>query len=147
MKTRIILAALLLTTLGMLSCADDADTLRSDISQETRWYSGEFSVLATEWIKVADRNGLNSYYKASKRITQISDNVLSGGQVNCYLYVDNNTQAPLPNVRHYENNSGQMWTRTVDYDFYNGGVTIYVTDSDFAGEKPESMTFRIILSW
>jgi len=146
MKTRIILAALLLTSLGMVSCADDADTLRSDISSETRWYSGEFTVAATEWIKVADRNGLNSYYKADKHISELTYDVLRGGQVNCYLYVADNTQAPLPNVRHYENNNGQMWTRTVDYEFYYGGVTVYVTDSDFAGNTPESMTFRISIS-
>ena len=40
-----------------------------------------------------------------------------------------------------------MWTRTIDYEYYNGGMTIYVTDSDFAGDVPGPIAFRVMMSW
>lgn len=144
MKTRII-AAIILGAVGLMSCEDDARTLRVETTEDVCWYSGEFSI--GHWTKVSDRNGLNSYYKADVRLNNMNYDVISGGLVNCYLFVDADVQAPLPCVRHYENAEGQMWTRTIDYEYYYGGLTVYVTDSDFAGENPGPMSFRIMLSW
>lgn len=144
MKARILLVIILLT-LGLTSCENDARTLRSVTNEDVNWYSGEFTV--DRWEKCCDRDGLNVYYRAEVRIDRINYMVFRGGQVNCYLYIDQYTQAPLPNVRHYENKEGQMWTRTIDYDYYEGGMTIYVTDSDFAGDYPDPMSFRLILTW
>lgn len=145
MKTKIIAAAIAFMAFGLMSCEDDTRTLRSDVADEVRMYSGEFPV--EHWTKCSDRGGLNPYYKADIRCSKITYTVLRGGQVNCYLYTGNTSQVQLPCVRHYENAQGDQWTRTIDCEYWDGGVTVYVTDSDFAGGTPEPMSFRIMLSW
>lgn len=142
---KIAFAAMAIMAFGLMSCENDASTIRDELSEEVRWYSGEFNVDC--WTRLSDTDGLNGYYKADVRIPNLNYSVLRGGQVNCYLFVGKDAQAPLPYVRHYENGSGQRWTRTIDYEYYDGGVTVYVTDSDFAGDVPEAMSFRIMLAW
>lgn len=145
MKTRII-TAIVLATIGLASCSEsDTFALRDQCTEDACWYSGEFDV--NRWTKVSDRDGLNSYYMADIRVPRLDYEIMRGGLVNCYLFVNSNTQTPLPCVRHYENADGQLWTRTIDFEYYNGGVTVFVTDSDFSGDVPDSMTFRIMLSW
>lgn len=127
-----------------VSCDDDTRNLRNETTEDVIWRSIE--IKADSWIKCADREGLNPYYKTSVNVPQINNNVLKGGIVTCYLY-DGDAQAPLPSVRHYENASNQLWTRTIDYEYYSGGVTFYVTDSDFAGQYPGTLYFRLMLAW
>lgn len=130
--------------LPLVSCEDDTRTLRNETTDDVIWSSVELT--AANWEKCADRQGLNTYYRCSVRTSAINYQVLNGGMVNCYLY-DGNAQAQLPSVRHYENAQNQFWTRTIDYEYYNGGVTFYVTDSDFAGEKPGVLTFRLMVAF
>lgn len=137
--------AVILMTLGLGSCTFEANTLRNDVAEEVRWYSGEFQI--SRWEKVCDEDGLNGYYRANVMIPQLQYSILRGGQVNCYMFLDGNAQAPLPCVRHYENLYGQTWTRTIDYEYYDGGITVFVTDSDFAGDVPDILSFRIMLAW
>lgn len=129
--------------LSLVSCDDDSRTLRHETTEDVIWSSVELS--AYNWEKCADRNGLNSYYKCSVRTPDITYQVMKGGVVNCYLY-DGSAQAQLPSVRHYENGLGQFWTRTIDYEYYSGGVTFYVTDSDFAGDAPGLLKFRLMIA-
>lgn len=138
-------AAIVFVALGLTSCERYVYTVRDETSEEVRWYSGEFNV--ERWIEGCDADGLNRYYMANVSIPRLDYNAVRYGQVSCYLYVGPGTQAPLPYVRHYENYKDQRWTRTIDYEYYEGGITIYVTDNDFAGDVPEPITFRIILSW
>lgn len=140
-----IFTAVILMTMGLVSCTIETTTLRNDVAEEIRWYSGEFNV--SRWEKVCDADGLNSYFRADVIVPQLNYSVLRGGQVNCYMLLDKNSQAPLPCVRHYENLYGQTWTRTIDYEYYDGGITVFVTDSDFAGEVPDILSFRIMLAW
>ena len=106
------------------------------------------SVTDFEIKKFVDRDGMNCYFKCNKKVSDLTYAVLDGGMVNCYLYVDNSdTQAQLPTVRHFENREGHLWTRTIDYEYYSGGVTFYVTDSDFAGEQPGTMDFRLMFAY
>lgn len=144
MKT-VTFTAIAIMTLGLVSCEGYVSTVRNETTDCVRWYSCEFCVNC--WTECCDAEGLNRYYKADVSVYHLSGEVTRAGQVSCYMYVDNDVQAPLPSVRHYENNEGQMWTRTIDYDYYCGGMTIYVTDSDFAGGVPGPMAFRVMLSW
>lgn len=139
------LAAIAVMALGVTSCDRYVNTLRNETSEEVRWYSADFHV--DRWTKVYDADGLNGYYKADVKVSYLDYAVLRGGQVNCYLYTSTETQTPLPNVRHYENSAGQRWTRTIDYEYYSGGLTIYVTDNDFACDVPGGMYFRVVYSW
>ena len=75
---------------------------------------------------------------------EITSNVTENGLVQVYTY-DGSVQEVLPYVRHYGDSSDALWTRTVDYDFSNGNLTIYVTDSDFAADLPGSMDFRVVI--
>ncbi|MCQ2083410.1 MAG: hypothetical protein MJY58_02800 [Bacteroidaceae bacterium] len=146
MKTKIITTvAIAFMTFGLMSCDNDTRTLRSEIAEEVNMYSGEFYI--DHWTKVSDSHGLNTYYKADVRIPKITCNVLNWGQINCYLYTGRDSQMTLPCVRHYENEQGDRWTSTIDCEYWDGGLTVYVTDSDFAGGIPDRMSFRIMLSW
>lgn len=145
MKTGIIAAAMAIMALGLTSCEDGTRTLRSEVVEDVRMFSSEFNVC--HWTKVTDRDGLNTYYKHDISCPEIKHQVLRGGQINCYLYTGEDSQVPLPCVRHYENENGNRWTRTIDCEYWVGGVTVYVTDSDFAGGVPDNMSFRIMLSW
>lgn len=144
MKGRIF-AAIAVMALGLTSCERYVYTIRDETSEEIRWYSAEFNV--ERWVECCDADGLNRYYVADISIPRITSNVIRYGQVNCYLFVGAETQTPLPCVRHYENLKAQLWTRTIDYEYYNGGLSIYVTDNDFAGDVPEPMSFRITMAW
>ena len=144
MKTEVIAAVMAFMAFGLVSC-DDSRTLRSDVAEEVRMYSGEFSV--DHWTKVSERDGTNQYYKHDIKCHEIDYDVLRGGQINCYLYTGTDSQVPLPCVRHYENGNGDRWTRTIDCEYWHGGLTIFVTDSDFAGSVPEPMSFRVMVSW
>lgn len=133
---------------AFVSCDDETRTLRNETTDDVIWKSKEIRVLDTEWQKFVDRDGMNCYFKCNKKVSDLTYAVLDGGMVNCYLYVDNSdTQAQLPTVRHFENREGHLWTRTIDYEYYSGGVTFYVTDSDFAGEQPGTMDFRLMLAY
>ena len=144
MKT-ITFAAIAVMALGLCSCERYVYTVRDETTEEVRWYSGEFTL--EHWIECCDADGLNRYYKADVSIPRLNSKTIRNGQINCYLYVGQDIQAPLPYVRHFENYQGQRWTCTVDFEYYSGGITIYVTDNDFAGDVPEPMSFRIALSW
>lgn len=145
MKTGIIATAIAFLAFGLVSCEDDSHTLRSEVAEDIRMYSTEFNI--NHWTKVTDRDGLNTCYAADVRIPRINLTVLRGGQLNCYIYTGCDSQSPLPCVRHNENAQGDMWTRTVECEYWDGGLTVYVTDSDFAGGVPDPMSFRVMLSW
>ena len=126
------------------SCDNGTRTLRNETTVDVIWTSVE--ICADKWMKCSDADGLNTYYKYSIGINGLNMNVLKGGLVQCYLY-NGDSQTPLPVVRHYENLHGQYWTRTIDYEFYHGGVSIYVTDNDFAGDPPGVMYFRLAFTY
>lgn len=104
------------------------------------------SVSAQEWTPHTDINGQNLYYFHTFPLTQITPAIYDQGLVQVYLY-NNGGQQQLPYVQHNENLDGARWTRTVDYDYAAGDLTVYVTSSDFFNEIPEQMFFRVVLMW
>jgi hypothetical protein len=105
----------------------------------------QLKVNQADWNELTDA-GLNRYYSATFTIPEITNQVLNYGNVNAYILFDGSQQV-LPYVRHYENAEGAMWTRTVDYEYLAGKLNIYVTNSDFIEDLPETMSFRLVIVW
>ena len=92
-----------------------------------------------------DNNNLNRYYSAHFTTPEITSFVYNNGTINGYVVLDG-AQQSLPYVRHYQDTNA-FWTTTVDFDYVVGGINIYVTNSDFAAIRPETMNFRIVMMW
>lgn len=123
----------------MLSCTvEDAP--------DTSWKVINVEVRSTDWVAGTDNSGLNPYYSCGVDLPELSSFIYRNGMVQVY-YVSGGVQNPLPYVRHYENAAGNLWTRTIDYDYEVGFMNLYVTNSDFFNERPATMNFRIVLLW
>ena len=107
------------------------------------WKVIEMPVNANQWVEYTDNNGLNRFYAVDINVPEITENIFLDGLILCYLYRAGTppVQTVLPSVRHYENTHGDLWTQTIDYEYYNGGISIYVTNSDFAIDPPGDMFF------
>ena len=101
---------------------------------------------SNEWVENVDGSGLNRYYSCHFSMPEITSFIYSSGSVQGY-FVDNGVQNSLPYVRHFENATGNLWTRTIDFDYSVGGLNVYVTNSDFVVDPPAAMNFRIVLIW
>ena len=133
---------LLFTTLVLVSC----DVTYSTPEELNTKQVYNFHVKAGDWQSIADANGLNRYYKYSFKISGITQAMVNNGAA--FAYMDNSDyQVALPSVRHYENLSGEKWTRTIDFDYSATDVTFYVTNSDFAIDPPGEMYFKVVFIW
>ena len=101
---------------------------------------------STDWIANTDNAGLNRYYTCHFQMPEITTFVYNSGTVLGYTVI-NDAQESLPYVRHYQNATNNLWTRTVDFDYSVGGINVYVTNSDFAIDPPGDMNFRVVLMW
>lgn len=123
----------------------------------TSWEIIDLNVPSDNWeLQYGAEDGSNPYYTASFDIPEIDDFVYDSGLTMCYIEFNKGTeyrtQQILPYVRHYEgydeSNAQFIWTQTVDYEYAEGRVTIFVTYSDFyVDQKPEAMDFRLVLMW
>jgi len=130
---------LLLTfvTLTLIACRD---------SKEIQFNSINLSVKSSDWVENVDNQGLNRYYSCHFNMPEITSTVFNSGSVIAYIIVNNSTsQQNLPYVRHFENANGALWTQTIDFDYAEGGINIYVTNSDFAVDPPSAMDFRVVV--
>jgi len=101
-------------------------------------------VNSTNWILKTD--GVTKYYSAYVKVDALTDRVYTNGGVVAYIDY-NDYQQVLPMVRHYGDTKGNLWTKTIDYEVEKGGITFYVTNSDFVTDAPETMYFKVILFW
>lgn len=106
----------------------------------------DLTVKSTDWKAYVDNNGINLYYSATFNMPEITNYIYQNGDVKCNL-IASGAQSPLPSVRHYQNLYDYQWTRTIDYDYTAGDMKVYVTRSDFYAQIPETMNFRVILTW
>jgi len=131
---------ILAVALAVISCRDSV----SDELNTKQIIS--LKVNSSDWVENTDNAGLNRFYSYHFSVNEINSNIYNNGAVVGYIELDGRQQA-LPYVRHFQSSNGSMWTRTVDFDYLKGGVNIYVTNSDFVSDPPETMNFRIILMW
>jgi hypothetical protein len=135
MKKIVILFAI---TAMLVSCKEDDPAVLWDVvNLEAR---------STDWALDANPDESNGYYFCSFDMPEITPYVYSQGLVQVYYVVDG-IQQVLPYVRHFEDATHYQWTRTIDYDYEAGSLTLYVTYSDFILEEPPTMDFRVVLMW
>lgn len=123
----------------MLSCTIE-DT------PDTSWKVINVEIRSSDWVADTDDDGINLYYSCRVNMPELSSFIYQNGMVQAY-YKTTDYQQQLPYVRHYENLAGDLWTRTIDYDYEVGYMNFYVTNSDFVIKRPETMKFRIVLLW
>lgn len=124
----------------------------------TSWQVINLAVGADDWTYSNVANN-NYYYAVFDNIPELSSFVYDEGLVQCYIEFNAGTstasQQLLPYVRHHEVyvESESQWatyTQTIDYEYGQGGLTLYVTNSDFvydAISTPGAMNFRLVLMW
>ena len=105
-----------------------------------------FQVRAADWTPITDPDGLNLYYRCRFNLDGISSYMITNGAVMGYIELSGAQQA-LPYTRHLENRNGNLWTRTVDFDYSQNDIHFYVTNSDFVADPPETMYFRVVFIW
>lgn len=125
----------------LLSC-DDNYSYPEDLTTKQ---IVNLKVNASEWTEYSDNTGVRYYY-CFVRMNEITYDIYTHGGVMAYLDLSNRQQV-LPYTRNYKNTSGALWTKTIDYDISEGGLTFYVTNSDFVVEPPETMYFKVLLFW
>ena len=129
-------------------------------------------VNSSEWGVAYDADE-NVYYKATFPVPQITSRVLQEAVVSVYrVYRDDfgdvDSQCVLPSERHFqtyqfgvnpdgslfhkvdENNNWLIdakWTETIDYEFSDGSLTVYFTTNDFVIQTPDSMEFRVVITY
>lgn len=123
---------------------------------------------ANEW--AADYDGdENIYYYADFDVPEITKQAMTEAVITVYRQYRNDfgelaSQSILPSERHFQtylfDEQGkhktddygnwiidQKWTETIDYEFYEGGLTIYFTTNDFALSDVDSMEFRVVITY
>lgn len=114
----------------------------------TNWKIIDLVARPGDWTQVLDKDGLNRYYTCHFQMSEINSFIFTDGSVSVSYFKNNTVQVPLPYVSHFENLAGNLWTQTVDFDYSQGGMNIYVTNSDFAVDPPTiDMKFRVVLMW
>lgn len=98
-----------------------------------------------DWVPSVDENGRNLFYSCTFDMPEFTPAFYEAGVVHTY-YMMNGAQQALPYVRHYETNLTR-WTRTVDFEYAIGSMTVFVTNSDFAVDPPVGMDFRVVMMW
>ena len=147
MKRKILsMIALVAIAAGFSACEENDGHLRNEIREDVDWSITKVTIDEDDWSYKTNRDG-SSYYYCDVKVNDIDSWVYKGGLVCCYLYDGDDVQTQLPCTR-YLTDGTNYWTRTIDYDFYKKGVTIYVTDflpDNSQPETPEKMTFRILV--
>jgi len=106
-----------------------------------------FEARANDWVEKTDNAGLNPYYSCSFRLRNLKPNTsLDHCAVLAYINYGS-YEAPLPYIRHNENEYGELWTRTIDFDYSLNDISFYVTDSDFNISRPDRMYFKVVFIW
>jgi len=105
----------------------------------------DLTVKSTEWVESTDMNGLNRYYSFHLSMPEITNLVTTDGSVTTNLIFPNG-QTSLPYVQHFENQTNR-WTRTISSKYTAGGMDIFVSNSDFANDRPATMNFRVVITW
>jgi len=100
---------------------------------------------ASDWTPHVDDYGQNLYYSCTFDMPEFTPGFYELGTVQTYNML-NGAQQALPYVRHFETNLAR-WTRTIDFEYAVGSMTIFVTNSDFAVDEPDGMEFRVVMQW
>jgi hypothetical protein len=121
---------------------EDDDNINIDDFGDYHIGMNVFNFEISHWTKGVDADN-NIFYFCNLDVPEITSELYSYGTIIAYN-VMSDVQVALPYVRHFKSGDA-MWTRTVDYDFSPGKMTVYVTNSDFFDEVPSAMSLRVVL--
>lgn len=116
------------------------------------WEVDEYTIRESDWIRDGQVEEAGSFYYFTLLDPDLSTYIFDEGLVQIYKFTGQTAsgswkQAPLPEVRMYEEN-GFQWTENVDYEYGVGELTIFVTYSDFnTSVLPPEMSFRVVKEW
>lgn len=117
----------------------------------TNWFTQSYTVQAKDWKLKGKPGELNSFYYADIPISQLSQFIYEKGTVLGYIETESGVKNSLPYVSHRggSDDKGEfLWTQTYDFDFYKGGITVYLTYSDFNTQTaPGTEKFHVIFMW
>lgn len=117
-----------------------------EINQNSNMEVVYVQIKTSDWhAEVAD-NGTNLFYYCDVDVPQITQYAYDQGLVSTF-YIWDQGQQVLPYVRHFEDANLYGWTRTFDYEYSPGALTVYATRSDFVADPPPTMNFRIVVQW
>ena len=103
------------------------------------WKVIELPVNTDVWVGYPN-NSNPRFYSVSFTVPEITEDIFYDGVILCYLYYDGR-QIILPSVRHYQDGEF-LYTQTIDYEYWKGGLEIFLTNSDFYYPgRPASMLF------
>jgi hypothetical protein len=119
----------------------------------TNWDVVWYTVQSEDW--QLELNGGKPYYKytiTGDAVAMLDEFAAREGLLFLYVYPYGTKedqdgkiigdQALLPYTRYYDGYSYAM-----DYEFYPGELTIYMTYSDFDMSRPDTHTFRLVTLW
>jgi hypothetical protein len=133
-----------LTTM-LVSCGDTV--VEKYTTEDYHIQTINLTARAQDWIiNSAPNIDIPLYYACTFAMPEINNLVFEQGLVQAYIVFDG-VQQVLPFVQHNKNADGVMWTRTIDYRYAVGDLTIFVTNSDFIVDPPEAMNFRAVIMW
>ncbi len=130
----------LLSVIALLTSCTFYDTDSTDVVH--------LSVNTHDWqVNLDPANSIPLYYSYTFAMPEITAQLYEDGLVQTYMVFDGAQQA-LPYVQHFQGTDGITkwdWTRTIDCRYAAGELTVFVTNSDFVNDLPESMNFRVVL--
>ncbi len=137
MKKILLLVAVAL--MGVACDDEDHGWYDDSLKQDSR------DVTVRSWEYVITDN--SEFMFQSVATNMIDQYVCDHGSVQVFMY-DGEVQVPLPMVRHrIDDNTGERYTVTTDFDFEAGWINFYVTDSGFPGQfDPGIRDFRVVVT-
>ncbi len=114
----------------------------------------DFEVI--EWDEVVDNQGNFVQWEAYfGNVENLDDYVYNNAAIVAYSEVISNShkiQKSLPIVNTYEDERGEDWIQTIDFDYSissegEGGILFTVRNSDFRDDYPGPMWFRVVFVW
>jgi len=132
-KALLILAAMAMILVGC----------NNELSLQTKFY--EVHVTDAGWIPMD-----SMYHYAKLQMPQITQDVIDHGLVQVYRIIEQNDKvyyAPLPATLTDFDDSGNLVSTLIDYDYTLGEIYVYVTFSDLnVFENPGEHKFRVAIS-
>lgn len=150
MKTRNLFFLLVTACLMAVGCTKEYIT-QQYITQGMDMTLIDFTVKNSNWqIRDVDYgNDDEGYFQAVLEVPEITKEVVNQGIVLVSRrYTDNNETiwTPLPSLFTEKTEDSLYYTTTVDYEWKQGYVYIFVTASDlYAGASPGDMSFRVAI--
>lgn len=110
-----------------------------------------FEVFQNDWEAVT--NLPEPYFKYSFDLPEMTNEVINNhGTITVYRVLNDGYFGVLPAVRlcNGKDKEGNTvnYTQVVDFEFANGVINFYVTNSDFyMDEKPDAMKFKVVVHY